>query len=121
MFKLIKRTLGVAAIVAAVSAPAASYARVDPPLTRQQQLRIQAYQQAVTKSFGPTPGGLAGPVAPVDPVSRNHAVGPEASSQPSFRWDDAGIGAGTMLMLVGIGAGAVAVVARRRSHRTALE
>jgi hypothetical protein len=112
MLKLIKCTLGVATVVAAVIAAPASYARVDPPLTPQQQHRIQAYQQAVTKSFGPTTGGLAGPVVPVVPV--DDAVAPEASAQPSFHWDDAGIGAGIMLMLLGAGAGVVAVGVRRR-------
>jgi hypothetical protein len=114
MLKLIKCTPGVAILVAALVAAPAAYARLDPPLTPQQQHRIQAYQQAVTKSFGSTPGGLAGPVVPVVPVGHDAAIAPEASPQPSFHWDDAGIGAGIMLMLLGAGAGVVAIGIRRR-------
>lgn len=121
MLKLARRVLAVAAVVAAASAAPASYAKIHPPLTPQQQHRIHAYQQAVTKTFGPTPGGLAGPVVPVVPVGHDDAAAPEASSQRSFQWDDAGLGAGIMLMLFGAGVSAVAVVIRRRSHQTAIE
>jgi hypothetical protein len=112
MFKLSRRTLGLAAIIAAASAPPASYARAERHLTPAQRQQLEAYQQAVTKSFGPTPGGLAGPVMPLGSVSR-HAAGRAASSQRSFHWDDAGIGAGIMSVLFGAGASTVAVVMRR--------
>jgi hypothetical protein len=118
MLKFTKRTLTIAALVAAVGAPSTAYAMYaeDPPLatgsvtslTHGQQAQLEAYQRAVAKRFSAGPGGLAGPTVRVQNSG--------ASSSPGFQWDDAGIGAAAMLGLLGAGMGAGAVTRSRQRH-----
>jgi hypothetical protein len=85
MFKATKRTLSAVAVIAAVSSPAAAYARIEGgpnPLSRSstrattrpgtsstaslrqlEQAQLGSYRQAVAKLIANTPGGLSGPVA----------------------------------------------------------
>ena len=123
MFKLSKHTLVAATVIAAASAPASASAMLiggegpevaaAPPVyvneTPFQQTQLAAIQRAVTKQFGNTSGGLAGPVA-----KTSGSTGQAATS--GFQWDDAGIGAAGMLGLLGA-AGATTVLARRRRDR----
>lgn len=89
---------------------------VPKPKHTQQQLQLQSYQQAITKSFGPTPGGLAGPAIRAHSASALSIHPTAASSQQGFQWGDAGIGAAGMFLVLSAGA-ATAVVGRRRHHR----
>ncbi len=82
-----------------------------------QQSQLQSYQQAITKSFGPTPGGLAGPAIRAHSASALSIHPPAASSQQGFQWGDAGIGAAGMFLVLSAGA-ATAVVGRRRHRAT---
>lgn len=139
-------TLGAAAtMIAAASAPSTASARVDlnPPSaqpsspgssslcsevcsgggygtssvpTQTQQSQLRSYQQAIRESFGPTPGGLAGPAIRAHSASAPSVPPTTASSQQGFQWSDAGIGAAGMFLLLTAPA-ATAVVARRRHHR----
>jgi hypothetical protein len=125
MLKISKQTLIAAVVIAAASAPSAAYAlpnfdpsqaparaaSVNPPQLH--RAKPSAYERAVARQLGGTPGGLVGPIAHPQSGARYA----EASSSSSFQWDDAGIGAAGMLGLLGA-AGASAVLARRRrEHR----
>lgn len=116
MFTLTKRALTALVVIAATSAPSTAIARVvdyTPPQSRQSQL--ESLQQAVTRSFGPTSGSLAGPVeAHGDDSVRATGTSP----QQGFQWDDAGLGAAGMLVLLGAGASSAALISRRRAHQT---
>ncbi|MFZ0378695.1 MAG: hypothetical protein WCD11_24625 [Solirubrobacteraceae bacterium] len=131
MFALNRRTLSAAAVIAALSAPATSSAMIngDPgaPTAAQrqsqgepswQQIELQAYQRSVEKSFGATPGGLAGPVVRGHTADATSVRPARVSSQGGFQWDDAGIGAAGILALLGLGAGSVTAITRRRTHPT---
>lgn len=115
MFTLTKRTLTVMSVVAAASAPSTAIARVvDDNPAQPQQSQLESLQQAVTRSFGPTSGSLAGPVqAPSDHSLRATGTSP----QEGFQWDDAGLGAAGMLVLLGTGAGSAILIGRRRAHQ----
>ena len=94
MLKLIKRVLGAAVIIAAVTAPTAAYARpeLDPPAP-------------------PAPvGALPLHAAPAP----HHAV---ATASRSFAWGDAGVGAGGLLVLVGSAPGPPSCTAAGRTTR----
>ena len=93
MLTLVKRTLAVAVVIAAVATPNAAFARavMDEPTS---------------------PYPVVAPPPPAAP-SAGHAA---TSASPSFQWGDAGLGAGGLLVLIGVGAGA-AVAYRRRAHR----
>jgi hypothetical protein len=89
----LKRVLAAAIVIAAVAAPTAVSARViGPP--------VRTHEVPVTPPSA-TPAHVAGPRA--------------ASSSSSFRWTDAGIGAGSLLVLIGLG-GAATVAYRRRTQ-----
>lgn len=92
MLSLIKRVLGTAIAIALMAAPAA-YARPD--------------QSPIT-----LPDSIATPLTPAVSAAPHTPV----SSSSSFRWGDAGVGAGGLLVLIIVGTGA-AVVYRRRAHR----
>ncbi len=88
MSKVAKRTLTIATVVAAVSAPSTAYARINP-----------------NPSTGPSSGEAV-------------TIGPSLQGSPSegFQWGDAGIGAAAALVLLA-GAGASSVMVRgRREH-----
>lgn len=87
MFKIMKRTLVVIAMLAVVSAPSAAYARISP--------------NPATGSAGTEVLSLGGPTS---------------SSSQGFRWDDAGIGALGALVLLGAAGASSAVVRQRRGH-----
>jgi hypothetical protein len=131
MFALNRRTLSAAAVIAALSAPATASAMINgdpgtPTAAHQQfqgepswqQIELQAYQRSVAKSFGSTPGGLAGPVVRAHTTDARSVRPARVSSQEGFQWDDAGIGAAGMLALLGLGAGSVTVITRRRTQPT---
>jgi hypothetical protein len=94
MLTFIKRLLAAAIVIAAVAAPAAAYAQVN--------------ERQIDGSGVP----VAPPYIGGAPAAEQPATAPSSSS---FQWDDAGIGAGSLLVLIGVGAGA-AVVYRRRAH-----
>jgi uncharacterized membrane protein YphA (DoxX/SURF4 family) len=92
MLMLIKRAFAAVIVVAAVAAPTAAHARPN-----------------------------VDPIRPTVPLQPSHTiVAPDAdqaaaTSSSGFQWDDAGIGAGSLLVLISVGAGA-AVVYRRRAR-----
>ena len=98
MFKLTKRIATAATVVLAASAPPAAYARLnlDPP--------------------APAPVVSSQTVQNPAPPSVRKA---SASSSPTFQWDDAGVGAASVLILVGIGSGTILARRRRTEHRLA--
>lgn len=147
MFKLTKRTIAAAVVIATASAPSTAFARFDlnpppaqpnspvsstpcsevcsaggygtssvPNATQTQRSQVLRYQQAITKSLGPTPGGLDGRAIRANSASVLSVHPTAASSQQGFQWGDAGIGAAGMFLLVSAGA-ATAVVGHRRHHR----
>jgi hypothetical protein len=93
MFKSIKRFLVAATAILVLSAPSAAFASM----------------------FAADGGGSAsGPGQPVviAPASRTTAL-----SSQGFRWDDAGVGAATIVVLLGVGVGAASVLRHRRMQR----
>jgi hypothetical protein len=94
MFKLTKRIVTAATVTVAASAPSVAYARLnlDPPTT------APAASSQTVHNAAPPSAGKASP-----------------SSSQGFQWDDAGIGAASVLMLVSVGSGAM-IVRRRRTH-----
>lgn len=125
MFTPTKRTLSAAALIAALAAPSTASAALiggggSGPSSSGQLAQLQSYQQAVAKSFGPTPGGLAGPTVRAHTAAISSVRPTAASSPEGFQWDDAGIGAGGAVLLLSVGAGAAGAMRRRRVHRTAI-
>ncbi len=93
MLKLIKRTL-TAALVVAATAPSLAYARLD------------LNPSGSSVSGGPAQAGV------VSSVQR-----PKSPSAGGFQWDDAGIGAASVVVLLSLGTGVV-LVRQRRTHQS---
>jgi hypothetical protein len=95
MFKLTKRIAILATMVLAASAPSAAYARFipEPPTA--------------------APAASSQTVLNASPLSAGTA---SASSTQDFQWDDAAIGAASVLLLLSVASGAMIVRRRRTQH-----
>ena len=118
MLKFIKRSLVVATLIVAASAPAAAYATVlasgaGSGGPAQPVVVVSAPHPSAAHASFPAEGGRAAPDQPPIVVSTPRA---SASSSSSFQWGDAGIGAAGVLALAGIGTGAAVVIRRRARH-----
>jgi hypothetical protein len=113
MFEPIKRFVVAAIVVLAASGPSVAYAmpKLDPgaPASTQPQ-RIDQLARIVPGRFA-SEGGRR--------VAAS-SVNPSVNSQDGFQWDDAGIGAATILILLGGGIVASVAVRRRRASGAAV-
>jgi hypothetical protein len=112
MFKLTKRTLIVAAAVAAMGAPSSAYAMF---ISGKGGMAPAPAASVSAPARGGETSGTRGSLA--DPRARMLGAARHGVSSPNgFQWGDAGIGAAAVLVLISLGYSA-AVVIRRRVHQ----
>lgn len=124
MFKANKRTLAVAAVIAAAGTPSAAHASLAlNPSPRGVEIPL-AHAQSATAVSRPNPhercpriGPCISPYGVVTRAPGDHAVHQRAAaSQNPFQSDAAGVAVGMLLLITG--ASTAAIVTRRRHHST---
>jgi hypothetical protein len=109
----LRRPVALAVVVAAIAAPAASAAAIDPPLQGADDSQVQAPE-------GSSYSGSVKAIVPPEPFETAATTVTPATSADGFDWGDARLGAAGMLALGAIGAGTALVVGHRRArHRVA--